>query len=48
MEFEGALYHLCARGNERQKVYRGDRDRSQFLEMVELMGTEVVPALAAA
>jgi putative transposase len=35
MEFEGAVYHLCARGNERQKVYRDDRDRREFLEMVE-------------
>ena len=26
IEFEGALYHLCVRGNERQKVFR-DEDR---------------------
>jgi REP element-mobilizing transposase RayT len=35
VEFEGALYHLCARGNERQKVYRDEKDRTEFLEMVE-------------
>jgi REP-associated tyrosine transposase len=35
IEFEGALYHLCARGNERQKVYRDDRDRTEFLAMAE-------------
>ena len=35
IEFEDALYHLCARGNERQKVYRDDRDRQSFLGMLE-------------
>jgi REP element-mobilizing transposase RayT len=35
IEFEGALYHLCARGNERQQVYRDERDRAEFVRMVE-------------
>ena len=35
IEFEDAIYHLCARGNERQKVFRDDRDRVQFLELLE-------------
>ena len=35
IEFEDAIYHLCARGNERQKVFRDERDRGQFLELLE-------------
>jgi putative transposase len=35
IEFEDALYHVCARGNERQKIFRDERDHLQFLEMVE-------------
>jgi REP element-mobilizing transposase RayT len=35
IEFENALYHLCARGNERQKIFRDERDRLQFLELLE-------------
>lgn len=35
IEFEDALYHLCARGNDRQKVFRDDRDRARFLEVLE-------------
>ena len=35
IEFENALYHICARGNERQKVFRDDKDRSKFLELLE-------------
>ena len=31
IEFADAIYHLCARGNERQKVFRDDRDKLQFL-----------------
>ena len=25
IEFEGAVYHLCARGNERQRVFRTEQ-----------------------
>ena len=32
VEFEGAVYHVMARGNERRKVFRSDRDRELFLE----------------
>lgn len=35
IEFEGATYHVCARGNERQKVFRDDRDRAHFLKLLE-------------
>src|SRR5437870_11774032 len=35
IEFEDALYHLCARGNERQKIFRDERDQAQFAELLE-------------
>ncbi|MDD3440106.1 MAG: transposase, partial [Kiritimatiellae bacterium] len=28
----GGLYHVTSRGNERQVVFRDDRDRLRFLE----------------
>ncbi len=34
-EFEGAVYHVTARGNERKPIYRDDRDRERFLETLE-------------
>jgi len=38
LEFAGALYHLTARGNARSRIFRDDRDRRLFLE---LLGKEV-------
>ena len=35
IEFEGALYHLCARGNERQKIFRDEKDYAQFIELID-------------
>ena len=35
VEFEGAFYHVIVRGNQRQKVFRDDRDRLYYLERVE-------------
>jgi hypothetical protein len=32
--FENAIYHLCARGNARQLIFRADRDRARFLKLV--------------
>ncbi len=32
LEFEGALYHVLARGNDRRDVFRDDRDRERYLE----------------
>ncbi|MCC6356844.1 MAG: transposase [Verrucomicrobiae bacterium] len=32
VEFEGAVYHVMARGNERREIFRSDRDRELFLE----------------
>ncbi|HUJ09265.1 MAG TPA: transposase [Verrucomicrobiae bacterium] len=45
VEFEGAVYHVMARGNERKAVFRDDKDRQRFLEtlaeMVERFGVRV-------
>lgn len=34
LEFEGATYHVLARGNERREVFRDDRDREKYLERI--------------
>src|SRR6218665_1784982 len=35
VEFAGALYHVMARGNAREPIYRDDEDRQGFLECLE-------------
>jgi REP element-mobilizing transposase RayT len=35
VEFEGAFYHVIVRGNQRQNIFRDDRDRAAYLEKVE-------------
>jgi REP element-mobilizing transposase RayT len=35
VEFEGALYHVMARGNQRQKIFGDDQDRRYYLERLE-------------
>ena len=32
VEYEGAIYHVTARGNNRRELFRDDRDRGRFLE----------------
>ena len=32
IQFEGALYHVTARGNERKAIVRDDQDRQRFLD----------------
>ena len=32
VEYEGAIYHVTVRGNQRQAIFRDDRDRERFLE----------------
>src|SRR5438105_15141327 len=32
LEFSGALYHLTARGNARQKIFFSDADRQLFMD----------------
>ena len=34
IEFEDAIYHVTARGNERQRVFRAEGDRKQFLALL--------------
>ena len=35
VEFKDAIYHLCTRGNARQRVFWDDRDRARFLELLQ-------------
>jgi len=35
VEFEGAFYHVIARGNQRQDIFRDDKDRTTYLGRVE-------------
>src|SRR5437773_11652411 len=34
IEFEDAIYPLCARGNARQPVFRDERDYAHFLKLL--------------
>jgi len=34
IQYEGALYHITCRGNERKAIYRDDQDRKVFLELL--------------
>lgn len=34
LQFPGAIYHVTARGNARQPIYREDEDRRQFLTVL--------------
>jgi REP element-mobilizing transposase RayT len=35
IEMAGGWYHVTARGNERKRVFRDDKDRGHFLELLE-------------
>ncbi len=35
IEYPGAYYHVTSRGNERKAIFRDDRDREKFLELVK-------------
>jgi len=35
VQFEDAVYHVTARGNERKAIYRDARDRERFLGTLE-------------
>ena len=35
IEYEGAIYHVMARGNLRQAIFRSPRDRRRFLDKLE-------------
>ena len=34
LEYPGAVYHVMARGNQGQPIFRDDRDRRVFLEVL--------------
>jgi len=34
VEFEGAIYQLCARGNARQAIFHDERDYARFLKLL--------------
>jgi putative transposase len=34
VEFEEAIYHLCARGNARQRIFHDERDHARFVELL--------------
>ena len=35
IEFENAIYHVCARGNARERVFQTEADRVHFLKLLE-------------
>ena len=37
VEFEGAIYHVMARGNQAQEIFLGDKDRLLFCKTLEEM-----------
>ena len=39
IERAGGWYHVTARGNERKPIFRDDRDRRRFLEVIAEMVT---------
>ena len=38
VQFEDAIYHLCARGNARQRIFRDEHDRARFVQLLEESG----------
>jgi REP element-mobilizing transposase RayT len=34
VECPGACYHVITRGNQRQRIFRDDRDRDKYLEIL--------------
>jgi len=36
IQFEGAVYHITSRGNEKREIFKDDDDRVRFLEILEL------------
>ncbi len=39
IEYDGAVYHVTSRGNDRKAIYRDDEDREQFLAMLAKVKT---------
>ncbi len=36
IQYPGAVYHVTCRGNERKEIYRDNRDRKKFLEILSI------------
>jgi len=32
--FQDAIYHLCGRGNARQRIFQDERDRARFVQLL--------------
>ena len=37
VHFEGAIYHVTSRGNERKNIVRSDKDRELFIRVLAQM-----------
>ena len=35
VEYPGAYYHVINRGNNREKIFKNDREKEKFLEYLE-------------
>ena len=35
VQFEDAIYHLCARGNARERIFRGAKDEARFVGLLQ-------------
>ena len=35
IEYEGAVYHVTIRGNERKAIFKDDNDRERFIKVME-------------
>jgi hypothetical protein len=46
IEYEGAVYHVTARGNERREIFRDDADREHFLRVLGDWLLTMVPCFA--
>ena len=42
----GGIYHLTARGNRRQAIFRDDHDRRIFLALLNRVEMESLPAMS--
>ena len=34
IEYDGAVYHVTSRGNDRKAIYKNDEDRAAFLDIL--------------
>ena len=40
IEYQGSVYHITSRGNERKEVYRDAADRTLFLSLLQQIQAE--------